>query len=51
MIKLDAYDTKILEELLKNSRQSTTSLSKKIKLSRENIDYRIKKLLKEKIIN
>jgi len=44
---MDKKDTKILSELMKNSRISLTQLSKKVKLSREVINYRLKKLEKD----
>jgi Lrp/AsnC family transcriptional regulator, leucine-responsive regulatory protein len=50
MIKLDLKDRKILFELDFNSRQSNASLAKKVKLSKQGIDYRIKRLLHEGII-
>ena len=43
--KLDAFDRKILKILLSNSRESVTSMSKKIGLGRENVDYRLKRLI------
>ncbi|MEK6937793.1 MAG: Lrp/AsnC family transcriptional regulator [Nanoarchaeota archaeon] len=43
--KLDAFDRKILKILLSNSRESVTSISKKIGLSRENVDYKLKRLI------
>jgi len=45
MIKLDAYDKKILKELLDNCRESLGVISKRVKLSRENVDYRIKRMI------
>ena len=50
MIKLDAHDKKILELLLQNSRESINIIGKKVRLSRENVDYRIKRMIKEKLI-
>ena len=50
-LKLDAFDRKIIELLLANSKESTVSLGRKIKLGRENVDYRLKRLLKQGIIN
>ncbi|MBD3252470.1 winged helix-turn-helix transcriptional regulator [Candidatus Pacearchaeota archaeon] len=49
-MKLDAYDKKILEILLGNSREPISSISKKIRLRRENTNYRINRLLKKRII-
>src|SRR3989344_3991084 len=43
--KLDAFDRKILQILLSNSRESVTSMSKKIELGRENVDYKLKRLV------
>ncbi|MBI2662112.1 Lrp/AsnC family transcriptional regulator [Candidatus Woesearchaeota archaeon] len=43
--KLDTFDRKILKILLSNSRESVTSISKKIGLGRENVDYRLKRLI------
>jgi Lrp/AsnC family transcriptional regulator, leucine-responsive regulatory protein len=48
--KLDLVDQKILKELSKNARISITDLAKMTKLSRDIINYRLKKLMKEKII-
>ncbi len=49
-MKLDAYDKKILERLLGNSREQVSTLSKKIRLRRENTNYRIGRLLNQGII-
>lgn len=46
MIKLDAYDRKILEILLSNSREQVSSIGKKIRLRRENVNYKISRLMK-----
>ena len=43
--KLGAFDRKILQILLSNSRESVTSMSKKIELGRENVDYKLKRLV------
>ncbi|MAG20490.1 hypothetical protein CL618_03600 [archaeon] len=48
--KLDLYDKKILFELDKNARIPLSQLAKKIKKSKQFVDYRIKKLEQEKII-
>lgn len=48
--ELDDTDKKILKELSKNARISIVELAEKIKLSRDIINYRLKKLIKEKII-
>ena len=49
-LKLDAFDQRIIELLLSDARKSITSISRKIKLSRENVDYRLKRLIKQGII-
>ena len=49
-IKLDSKDWKILAELDKNSRIFDTTLAKKIRVSREIVKYRIKKLRSEGVI-
>lgn len=49
-IKLDLKDKKILYELYKNARQSNSEIAKKVSLSREAVDYRIKNLEKRGII-
>ena len=46
MIKLDAFDKKILEELIENSREHITAIAKRIRLRRENVNYRINRLVK-----
>lgn len=50
MDKLDKKDKKLLFELDTNSRQSIQQLSKKIGLSKDAIQYRINKYIKEGII-
>jgi Lrp/AsnC family leucine-responsive transcriptional regulator len=47
---MDRVNNQILLELMKNSRITNKQLSKKIKVSREVIAYRINKLINEKII-
>lgn len=47
---LDETDKKILKELSKNARINIVDLAEKIKLSRDIINYRLKKLTNEKII-
>lgn len=49
-VKLDEYDRRILLELFMNSREATTQIAKKVKLSRENVNYRIKRLENQGII-
>lgn len=46
MIKLDAFDKRILEVLIENSREQISTIAKKIKLRRENVNYRINRLIK-----
>ena len=48
--KLDEVDKKILKELSTNARISILNLVEKTHLTRDIVNYRIKKLLKEKII-
>lgn len=48
--KLDGTDKKILKELAINARISILDLSEKTHLTRDIINYRIKKLMKEKVI-
>lgn len=48
--KLDKTDRKILTELDKNCRIPLTRLAKKVKKSRQSVEYRINQLLKNKII-
>jgi len=50
MIDLDLKDRKILYQLLLDSRQSLKSIGKKTGLSKESVYYRIKRLLKNKVI-
>ena len=51
MIKIDNIDRKILYELDTNSRQSLSSIGRKINQSKTFVDYRIKKLEENGIIN
>ncbi len=48
--KIDLYDKKILFYLDIDSRMTASALSKKIKLPKESVNYRIKRLLRNKII-
>lgn len=48
--ELDETDKKILKELSKNARINIVDLAEKTKLSRDIINYRLKKLTKDKII-
>ena len=50
MIKLDLYDKKILENLLNNSREHVTTIGKKIRLRRENVNYKINRMINEGLI-
>ena len=47
---MDALNKKILMELMKNSRIAITQLAKKVRASREVVNYRIKNMMKEGII-
>lgn len=49
-IKLDEKDKKILRELQLDARQNYSSIAKKVKISKEAVRYRIKRLEKLKII-
>ena len=49
-LKLDKTDRKILTELDKNCRISSTQLAKKVNKSRQAVDYRINQLVKKGII-
>jgi len=51
MGQLDLKDKKILLELDLNSRQSYSSIGKKVGLSKEVVNYRISKLIENKIIS
>jgi Lrp/AsnC family leucine-responsive transcriptional regulator len=50
MTKLDVYDKKILEILLNNSREQISAIGKKVRLRRENVNYKINRLIKEGLI-
>jgi len=50
MIKLDTKDRKILFHLIHNSRESLKLIGKKTGVSKESTHYRIKRLIKNKII-
>ena len=50
MYEIDVKDKKILFYLLQNSRQSLKSIGKKVGISKELVSYRIKRLVKNKII-
>lgn len=49
-MQIDKYDNELIKCLLSNSKESLTKLGKNIRLSRENTNYRIKRLTKEKLI-
>ncbi len=51
MLKLNAYDRKILGILLVNSREQISKISKKVRLRRENVNYRINRLVRLGLIN
>ena len=48
--KLDAKDRKILYELDKNARQPAAKIAKKVGLSTDGVNYRIKQLIKKKAV-
>lgn len=50
MTKLDLIGRKILHELDKNARQPTTKIAKKLRQSREKINYRINMLMEKGVI-
>lgn len=50
-MKLDKIDFKILHHLDYDSRVPLTELAKKINISKQGLNYRIKKLTEEKVIN
>ncbi len=49
-IKIDLKDKKILSMLSGNSRLPLNTIAKKVRLSRDAVDYRIKRLVKEGVI-
>ena len=49
-LKLDKIDLKILYELDKNCRTPLTQLAKKVRKSRQSVEYRINQLIKNEII-
>jgi len=49
-IKIDVKDKKILCELEKNARQPISQIAKKVRLSKETVNYRIKQLEKNEVI-
>ena len=50
MNKIDKKDMKILANLFVNSRQSDSSIAKKVRLSKQVVNYRIKNLIDKGII-
>src|SRR3990167_8777568 len=48
--EMDNYDKKIMFELDINARASASSIAKKIRLPKETVNFRIKRLLKNKYI-
>ena len=50
MVKIDIKDRRILTELDMNARMPLTQLAKKVGLSRQVVEYRIKKMEKENLI-
>jgi Lrp/AsnC family transcriptional regulator, leucine-responsive regulatory protein len=49
-VKIDEYDRKILLELYKDSREGASVIGRRIRLSRENVNYRIKRLENQGLI-
>jgi len=49
-IKLDKKDLKILGELDKDARQTDSEIAKRVKISKQVVNYRIQHLLKKKLI-
>ncbi len=50
MMKLDVYDRRILEVLIENSEEQISAIAKKIRLRRENVNYRINRMVKSGLI-
>ena len=50
MIKMDEKDKKILAELDKNSRIPINQLAKHVGVSKEVANYRLKRLVKDKVV-
>ena len=48
---MDKLDFRLMAELIRDSRQPLKALAKKLRTSREVLDYRIKKLVDEKVIS
>ena len=49
-IKIDLKDKKILSMLSENSRMPLNAMAKRVRLSRDAVDYRIKRLVRENVI-
>jgi Lrp/AsnC family transcriptional regulator, leucine-responsive regulatory protein len=49
-IKLDLKDRKILHELDKNARQSNSEIARKVRLNKNTVNYKIKRIEDEKVI-
>ncbi len=49
-MKLDKIDFKILYELHYNARRSITELAKRVGISKQNVNYRLKKLIQDEVI-
>lgn len=50
LLEIDETDKKILKELAVNARENIVDLSEKLKLTRDVISYRLKKLTEEKLL-
>ena len=50
IFKLDTKDMKILAELDRNARQSNSQIGKKVRLSKEVVNYRINKMIEDEVI-
>ena len=50
-LKLDSYDRRIIFELDNDARITTTKIGKKIKKSKQFVDYRIKRLEEAKVLS
>src|SRR3989338_6421980 len=48
---IDIIDKKILAEMDRNSRQPNSTIAKKLRISRERVDYRIRHMIKSGVIN
>ena len=49
-IKIDYTDLKLIDEISKDCRQSKVNLAEKLKISRETVNYKLKRLINNKII-